>query len=156
MADASPLILLGKVGRLDLLRGLADEVVVPSGVAHEVEVRTEGQRLLREWLDPPTVRIETCGPIPRRIQAWDLGRGEAEVLTLSLASESSRAVLDDLEARRCAQAMGIPVIGTLGVVLRARPEKLIPAARPVLDEIRAAGLYVSPDLVESILEHLGE
>lgn len=84
------------------------------------------------------------------------GRGESEVLALALKPGVWRAVVDDLEARRCAQALGARVIGTLGVVLRAKRKGLIPAARPVVDRLRRVGLYVSDELVERALTHLGE
>lgn len=48
------------------------------------------------------------------------------------------------------------MIGTLGIVLRAKKQGLVPAARPVLREVREAGLYVSDELAEKALAYLGE
>lgn len=156
VANASPLILLEKVDQLRLLRDLADELIVPDGVAQEVRVKPQGERLLDDLLSFSTARIESNVRIPQEIEVWDLGRGESEVLTLTVRTQGSRAVLDDLEARRCAQALGVGVIGTLGVVLRAKHRDLIPAARPVITRLRQTGLYVADELVERVLAHLGE
>ena len=156
VVNASPLILLGKVGQLQLLRELTDELIIPEGVAHEVGVRSDGQRALGSFIAPPAVRVEGVGSIPREIEVWDLGRGESEVLALALTLEDSWVVIDDLEARRCAQVLGVRVIGTLGVVLRAKKNGLIPAARPAVEHLRKVGLYVSDDLIGRALAHLGE
>lgn len=156
VVNASPLILLGKVDQVPLLQELSDELIIPDGVAQEVRAKPDGERTLEALAASPTVRIATVDLIPRDIEVWDLGRGESEVLAWALTSKGSRVVVDDLEARRCAQALGIGVIGTLGVVLRAKRIGLISAARPIVDQLRRVGLYVSEDLVDRALTHLGE
>ena len=77
VVNASPLILLGKVDQLRLLRDLAAELVIPEGVAREVQARPDGAQALETVVTPPVVRIERSVPIPREIEAWDLGRGES-------------------------------------------------------------------------------
>lgn len=156
VVNASPLILLGKVDQVRLLQDLTDELIIPDGVAQEVRAKPDGKRALEALVASPTARIETVDPVPRDIAVWDLGRGESEVLARASTSEECRVVIDDLEARRCAQALGIGVIGTLGVVLRAKRMGLISAARPVVEQLRRVGLYVSEDLVDRALTHLGE
>jgi predicted nucleic acid-binding protein len=49
-------------------------------------------------------------------------------------------VLDDLEARRCGQAMGQWVIGTFGVVGRAKAMGRIAQAAPIIEHLRRTGL----------------
>ena len=68
----------------------------------------------------------------------------------------SLAILDDMAARRCAAAHRVPVRGTLGLVLVAKREGLIPAARPVLDGLRQAGMYLSDALLNRALTLVGE
>lgn len=154
--NASPLILLGKIDHLWLLRDLSDELIVPDAVVREVGVKPEGERLLEEVLGYPSTCTVAPGAIPREVEVWDLGRGESAVIAAALVEDGSRAVVDDLEARRCAQALGLSVIGTLGVVLRAKRKGLIPAARLTLTRLREVGLYVADDLVDRALGHLGE
>jgi len=136
VANASPLILLGKVGQTRLLRDLADELLIPEAVAREVGVKGDGERMLQELLSSPSVSLAGEIAVPKDVEVWDLGRGESEVLAQAMITEGSRAVVDDLEARRCAQALGVGVIGTLGVVLRAKRRGLIEAARPVVTRLR--------------------
>ena len=156
MVDASPLILLGKIDRIGLLGALADELVVPQAVAQEVRAKPGGAPALDQIGLRPGARIASEVAVTPELRAWDLGRGELQVLAHTALVPGSRAVLDDLAARRCAQALGLPVIGTLGVVLRARRKGLIEAARPVIDHLRRVGLHASDELIERVLAHLGE
>ncbi|HEV2843792.1 MAG TPA: DUF3368 domain-containing protein [Thermoanaerobaculia bacterium] len=156
VVNASPLILLGKIGRVALLSDLSDELIVPAVVAREVGVKPEGERIVSEVASLPGVRFEGEIATSSEIAAWNLGPGESQVLALAGARPRSRAVLDDLEARRCAQSLGLAVIGTLGVVLRARRKGVIERARPVIEHLRRVGLYASDSLVEQALAHLGE
>lgn len=154
--NASPLIFLTKGGLLDLLKLAGEKVVVPTPVA--VEIRRRGptdltvQAIERtDWL----VIVESP-PIPGLIQAWDLGQGESSVLAWALAHPDTEAIVDDLAARRCAAALGIPVRGTLGIILTAKKRGQIPAARPVLEKLRQAGMYLSTRVINQALALVGE
>jgi predicted nucleic acid-binding protein len=89
------------------------------------------------------------------ILAWDLGAGESQVIAHCL-EKGRRAVLDDGNARACALSHSIPIIGTLGIVLRAKKQGLIPAARPVIEQVRTAGSFLDDELVEQALAQIGE
>lgn len=156
VVNASPLILLGKIGQVALLSELSDELIVPDVVAREVGAKPEGERVLGELASLPGVRVEAEVTVSSELVAWNLGPGESQVITLTGAALSCRAILDDLEARRCAQSLGLPLMGTLGVVLRAKRRGVIAAARPVIEHLRRVGLYASDKLIELALAHLGE
>ena len=78
------------------------------------------------------------------------------MLAHALAHKVERVFIDDLEARRCAKAMGLGIIGTLGIVGRARAMGLIDQAEPVLRRLRQSGLYASEELVRRLLKEVGE
>jgi predicted nucleic acid-binding protein len=156
VVNASPLILLGKTQHLDLLAALAGVVVVPQAVASEVGAKPDGAAILAELTGNPAYRISASEPAPTELLAWNLGAGETQVVTQALLHGADRVVLDDLEARRCAKAMGLRVIGTLGVVGRGKSAGQIAAAAPVIEHLRRTGLYVSDALVQHILEQVGE
>lgn len=44
--------------------------------------------------------------------------------------------------------LGIPLTGTLGVLLLAKEHSLVPLLAPLLDELHSAGLYLDPALVK--------
>ncbi|MCA9629706.1 MAG: DUF3368 domain-containing protein, partial [Myxococcales bacterium] len=73
-----------------------------------------------------------------------------------LATRGAEAVLDDGAARRCADELKVPVRGTLGLVLFARAQGCLPRARPVVEALVDAGMYLRTDLVDKALALVGE
>ena len=93
--------------------------------------------------------------MPASIEHWDLGPGESQVIT-HCAGGSRWAVLDDRAARRCAVAHNVPVIGTLGVVLRSKKNRQIESARPLMTELIAAGVFLDDEFMDRALASVGE
>jgi len=156
VCNASPLIVLARAGHLDLLRAVYDTVIVPAAVADEVldgPAADAGATALRteSWLHRTVVP-----DVPLSIVGWDLGMGETEVLTWALRHPGCEAILDDRLGRRCVRAFAIPVRGTVGVILLAKRCGIIPAARPVVESLRAAGLFISPAVLGTSLRLVGE
>jgi predicted nucleic acid-binding protein len=152
--NASPLILLGKLGRLDLIAALANRVMVPAAVIDEIAAGA-GDATAGLVVDWARRKVDPDISVPGSIVGWDLGAGESQVLARCM-SGSHTAVLDDGEARAAAKVHGVAHVGTLGVILRARRAGLIPAARPLIDELLARGSYLSANLVQDALRKLGE
>ena len=75
---------------------------------------------------------------------------------LALESPNSVAVLDDALARRMAEALEIRFTGTLGLLLDAKQAGLVPAVRPLLDQLQALRFRLSPQTRSTILELAGE
>lgn len=117
--NASPLILLGKLGRTDFLERLARQVIVPQAVFREIAAGATGDVAMEVALGWAATRVQDDILVPPSISAWDLGAGESQVLSHCLAS-GHRAVLDDGEARVAAKVHSVPLVGSLGVILRAR------------------------------------
>ena len=154
--NASPLIFLTKIGQIDLLRGLASAVVVPSSVLREVLSGGNVHPDLHQISEHEWIRIERDLQIPEEIAGWDLGAGESQVLAFAAAQPNLEAILDDLQARRCARSLGIVTTGTVGVILRAKRRGLVPKARPLLEELVQKQMYLSRDLLERALAEVGE
>lgn len=154
VVNASPLIILAQIGRQHLLTVLPEKLVVPQAVVDEINAGPEDDPA-RQFLatsDLPEVDIE---PNPN-ITAWDLGAGETAVLSYALANPDWRAVIDDNMARRCAITFSIPVIGTLGVIVRARRHGLIPAAVPVIKDLQAHGFRIDEKVIRIALRQLAD
>jgi predicted nucleic acid-binding protein len=153
--NASPIVTLAKIGQLRLIESLVSDWIVPEAVATEV--------LAGPPDDPARIAIaggwgRQCAPtsISDAVIEWGLGSGETAVLALSLEHQPAIAVLDDAAARAAARALGVPLIGTLGVIVRAKLRGLLPAAGPVLANLRAAGLRLDDRLIRTTLQGIGE
>lgn len=156
VVDSTPVIALALVGRLDLLRLLYQEVVIPAAVREEV--LHDGRRRIgavelesAEW-----IRTTTLEDARRADLLSDLDRGEAEVLALAQELDARLVIIDERLGRRHARRLGFTLTGTLGVLLRAKAAGGLPAVRPVIERIRAGGIWLKDGLVDRALEIAGE
>lgn len=153
--NASPLISLFRSELHDLLPALFQEIVIPGAVWNEVlrgghEDKTSALRI-SSWAIQKDI-----GNIDPVIAAWDLGKGESEVLTFVLRNPDFRAMVDDRLARSCARSLGIKVLGTGGALILAKRRKLIDTVSSVLDRLRNSGLWLSDDLIQLLKKEAGE
>ena len=156
VVNASPLILLARIERLDLLASLAKLLVVPEAVIREIQAGSDRDGTAGKIKDLASILQVDDRPVPDRIRFWDLGAGESQVLAHGLERPGMGVVLDDLAARRCARSLGLSMIGTLGVVVLCRHRGVISAARPVIEALREAGLRLKPALMDDALAKVGE
>nr|WP_093191264.1 DUF3368 domain-containing protein [Thiocapsa sp. KS1] len=156
VVNASPLILLGKVEQIELLSAMAGQIAVPGAVIQEVSAKPDGARTIQILgaLEPAII-VDDEVP-PANILSWDLGAGETQVISYAVTHAADRVVIDDLAARRCAKAMGLAIIGTLGIIGRAKVAGLIDRAGPVIQRLRETGLYASDEIVQRLLREVGE
>jgi predicted nucleic acid-binding protein len=156
VADASPIIILARLGHASLLSQIPDRLTIPSVVAREVAagpVDDPG----RVWVETEARRSVVDTPdMPGVVNAWDLGRGESAVLALSRGQRDCEAVLDDHAARRCAEALGVRFLGSVGVILRAKRRGLIAAAAPLLQALPHHGFHIAQSLLDEALRIAGE
>lgn len=154
--NASPLIVLAKAGLLDRILPLGDQIWIPQAVADEISQAKDPADPASCWIAGQSSLIHPITALSPFLMAWDLGAGESAVISLTAATSSAVAVLDDLAARRCAQAVGLKIVGTLGLVLMAKRAGMIPSASRALDAIVAAGLFISPHHLDAIRSQAGE
>lgn len=155
VTDASPLIALAKAGHAQLLGESARQLLIPEAVVSEVlagPATDPGRRLLESGFG----RRVAAAEIPSRLLEWGLGRGETEVLALAMETAGTTAVLDDAAARRCAAALGVPVIGTLGVIVRAKHVGRIESAAAILQSLRRENFRIDDETVRTALASVGE
>ena len=154
--NASPLIFLSRAGLIDFLQLAGTEIVVPEDVATEIRRRGLSDITAQTIDSTEWLVIEKTPPVPPAIQAWGLGAGESSVLAWAQAHAGAEAIIDDLAGRRCAAAFGIPVRGTLGLILTAKERGRIAEARPVLVQLRLAGMFLSDRVMNQALALVGE
>ena len=156
IVNTSPLILLTKIGRLDFLQLGGVEVIVPDTVVGEIEAGLGHDSTIEVIRRTAWLSVMPCPALPETVRDCKLDPGESSVLALAYADPGSEVVLDDLAARRAATRLGIPCLGTLGLVLTARGLGAISEARPVVDQLRRAGLYLDDEFVDEVLRRIGE
>jgi predicted nucleic acid-binding protein len=140
---------------LELLPQLAEAVLVPRGVLDEIAAKDD-QRLAESIASHAGFTVTPDEPMPVALAEWDLGRGECYVIAHAVTRPALIAVLDDRRARQAAQAFGLRVTGTLGILVRARRTGLIAAMEPVIAAMRSIGFYASDAVVREVLASVGE
>ena len=150
VVNASPLIVLGKIGQLALLSKIPQQIVVPAAVVTEVMAgpATDTARLAMQANMFSTVAAVKISP---ELAAWDLGAGETSVLAYAMANPGWVAIIDDGAARKCAMTFGIPMKGTLAVIILAKKRGLIPSAAKALRAVQEAGLRLDERVVKEAL-----
>lgn len=142
LPDASPIIALGRAGRLGLLRQLYDQVITTRIVADEV-VTIE----LPSWI---VINDEIDEGVYERYRPG-LDPGESSVLALARDFVDPILLLDDAAARKVSREEGYQFVGTLGIVIAAHDQRLIDDAETLIRQLVAEGLWVSSTIVHTAL-----
>jgi uncharacterized protein len=70
---------------------------------------------------------------------------DVDMRVVALAIEQQVTLLtDDNGVRMLAMAHHVPVIGSIGILIRARLDGVIPALKPLLDQLIVAGFHLDP------------
>lgn len=85
-----------------------------------------------------------------------LGAGEMAALSLAIAHSARVVLLDEAYGRRIARQRGLPLVGTLGVLLAAKQAGLLAVVGPVIDEMIRQGRRISARLHAQVLQAAGE
>lgn len=156
IVNTSPFQYLFQLELLDLLPTLYQAVAVPDAVRVELYEGLKRGVSLPDLASLSWVRVRNVthpGLLPL---AADLGPGESEVLALGVEAPGSLVVLDDRLARRYARALGLRLTGTLGVLLRAKRERLLPELAPVLSRLDSLRFRLDPNTRHSVLSLAGK
>ncbi len=145
VTNSTCLIGLERIARLDILPQVFDTVFAPPAVAKEV-------RTSLDWLRVQTVANPSV-TIALRTQ---MDEGEAEAIALALELENVLLILDDKKARRVAQQMGMKVIGTVGMLLRAKRQGVIAEVKPILLKLTEANFRIAQGIIQEALRLSGE
>ena len=153
VSDAGPLIALGRLDMIRLLGALFAEVQVPEAVIRECLARPDNPDALRIRQALDQGRLVACSTPLQTLAGLDAGESAAIVHARAIGAA---VLLDERAGRQRALAMGLTVIGTLGVLVRARQRGLIGPVGPLITALRASGQRLSQPVVLRALAAVGE
>ncbi|MDJ0731845.1 MAG: DUF3368 domain-containing protein [Crocosphaera sp.] len=139
IADTACLIALERIGQLDILPSLFDSIIIPPKVAKEFGISYP-------WLNIETINNQ--GTVLALKMLVD--DGEAEAIALAYERQL-KVILDDQQARKIARKMGVKMIGTVGILIKAKQNNIIPKILPLLNNLEANGFYLSTKLKNEAL-----
>lgn len=144
IADSTCLIGLDRIGEIDLLPQMYSQVTIPPEVQKEFG-------LYFSWLIVKTP--QNIGMINSLKLVVDNGESEAIALAYELGY---RLIVDDRQARNTAKRLGIKIIGTVGILVKAKKLGLIDQLLPILEALKSNGFYLSQSLKTEALILVGE
>jgi predicted nucleic acid-binding protein len=147
---------LAEANLLHLLQEAAPVILVPEPVAREIRAYGAEDSTARALAASSWLEVRPVPLLSAQVLAWDLGPGESAVIELAQSFSDSTAVIDDLAGRRCAEALGLALRGTVGLVLASKQAGRIAAARPVLERLLDSGMYLSDAVLRRALRFVGE
>lgn len=156
ISDSTTLISLARIGELELIQALFEKVLIPEGVFEEVTAACGDAPGAVEIAEAAWIRTEPADPQLIAPLLLRVDRGEAEAIALAQAAGDALLLTDDRMARRVAIEQGVEVLGTLGVLARAKGRGLIPVVRPLAERLQAASYRIDEALLEDVLTQLGE
>ncbi|HLA34206.1 MAG TPA: DUF3368 domain-containing protein [Rhodocyclaceae bacterium] len=153
-SDTTPLIALSSIGRLDVLPMLFHRVCVVDAVVDECAAggRIAVPDLTRlPWIDVVHA-TEPC--LPGLLLSLD--RGERDTLDMARKMNAERVIIDERIGRDMAELLGIPVVGTLGILLKAKSLGAISSFSQAVADMMAHGIYYHSGLVDELSRRAGE
>ena len=166
IADASVLIALAKMRRLDLLKALYGDVLIGPQVKAETvdagkRISAPGVERIEKalddgWLQVARLSSKEKSTANRIISKGGLGAGEAECIALA-RSRRLILILDDRAARSFAEVMGITFLGTARMLFHAFAKKHLTLAElEGVVEALSQTIWLAPAVVADILKKARE
>ena len=151
IGDSSALIALSVVDKLELLEELYTNLYMPQAVFDEVtQVGRPQSDKLRRFLQSRVKVVEL------NLTKLGLGLGELEAITLYKELDAEVLLIDDNRAKKYAILNDVKVIGSLGVLIKAKEESYIEQVKPLVEAIMKSEVYISDKLMLKVLELCGE
>jgi len=154
ISNTTPFIALCSVDLLHLLPSIFGSIMVASSVQEEC---SEGGKIFvpdlatLHWVTVQTVQTNKQLP-----SLFELDRGERDTLLLAAQQADPLVLMDEKLGRNLAEYLGFRVVGTLGVLAKARTMGLVPSFAHAALSMREQGIFFSEALIQRIAASLGE
>ena len=149
ISDATTLIILFDLKRIDLLSNLFEKILIPQTVYSELNAKKE--ILLPDFIEVVTVNKSDTLKLLKNL----LDDGESEAIALAL-EKKSRLIIDEKKGRKIAMRQGLEIIGLLGIVYLNIKNKHISQenAKRFLDDALTNGYRINVKLIELMFSKL--
>jgi predicted nucleic acid-binding protein len=146
ISDTSCFIILNKIGELELLKKVYGTITTTVEIAEEYGIE------LPQWVDIITVQDKS----KQRLLELQIDKGESSAIALAMEKPDSTLILDDIKARKIASQLGINYTGTIGVIVKAKLQSVIPSIKPILAKIKETDFRLTDEVEEMALKQAEE
>jgi len=122
------------VVRSPLLKTLYTEIYIPFRVKEEIIAGGEQGVGIRELKTSSWLKVEKVIDTEKVKLLYELEQGEAEVIILAKEKGIKQVLIDESVARLQAKVLGFEVIGTLGLLLKAKKRGMLFSIKPLKED----------------------
>jgi len=127
---------LANISELEFLHKAYGQIVTT------VDIATEYSEVLPEWVKVVTVKDK----YRQQLLEMQIDKGESSAIALALETPDSTIILDDYKARKIANQLGLIFTGTIGVIIKAKLNGIIPSIKPLLEKIKQTDFRISAEI----------
>ncbi|MDO9139548.1 MAG: DUF3368 domain-containing protein [Methylobacter sp.] len=153
-SNTTPIIALSSIQQLDLLPELFGHLHLVNEVVDECEVG--GAIAVPSLRGLNWLTIVESTPVSRPSLLLELDKGEKHTLDMAQKYQADWVLIDEKIGRNMAEYLGLRVTGTLGILLKAKQQGLIPSFLECVTAMQNHGIYYHTDLIKKLLLHIGE
>lgn len=159
VSDTTPIISLIKINRIDLLEQLFQEVFIPDAVYKELTTNilfSNEAEIVKKCSFLKTLSIQNQKSLKLLQAISGLDDGESEAIILAEELSSTVLIIDEKKGRKVAKQLGIPITGTIGILIQAYSEKRITKQEIIsyIDTLKQSKIRLSDSLIQEILSLL--
>ena len=153
-SNTTPFIALSSIRQLDLLPRLFQRIYVVEQVV--AECRAGGHIIVPDLVRFSWIQVVGSTPIQHSSRLLELDKGEKHTLDMACKYSADWVLIDEKVGRNVAEYLGLKVVGTLGVLLKAKQAGLISSFIRCTAEMQSHGIYYHPLLINKLATVAGE
>lgn len=143
IADTSCLIVLSNINRIEILKSLY------SGITITPEIQAEFGGEIPNWIKVSSEKSD------QKALRLELDKGEATAIGLGLVYDNVLILIDEKKGRKVARQLDLPVMGTLGVMIKAKEHGYITSLEKEIEKLKQVDFRMSEKLIQKILKNYG-
>jgi predicted nucleic acid-binding protein len=154
VANTTPIISLASINRLDLLEKLFGKIIIAEAVYNEIKAKPSYayNEIENTFIDVQKIK----GSLYKDFLLTELDSGEAETIILAKELNADFVIIDENLGYKIANNVGLNVIRTLSLLLKAKQKGYINEVKPLIDKMRIQGRWYSDKVYYTFLKQAGE
>ena len=157
VSDASPIINLASIGKLDLLPDLYGKIILPIAVFEEITVAGAGQPGDAEVRTASWIEVRSCQNLQLvAALSKEIDLGEAQAITLAIEMNCDWLIIDERLGRTKAKVSSLRVVGIIGILLEAKQKQLLDNVTNQMDALIANNFWIASELYAEVKRIAGE
>ncbi len=162
VADSTPLIHLSKIGKLEILKQVFNQIIIPEAVYNEAVVKGKEKSIIsaniidsQKWIIKKNLNENQRLESKNLLKNANIGSGEAEAIILA-KSDKLGLIIDDSVGIKVAESFGIETFWTTSVILKAVSKNILTKqkAKEIIENLVKSGLRLKAETLILILNKL--